>query len=172
MFSIRRAERTDAPKLSALGERLFRAAFGASNTDEDMDLYVRGAFSPKRQARELADPSAQAWLVEDDSRSEIGYAMVRLGAPDEEVDAKNPVEVVRFYVDPTWHGRGIASALMTTCVDQARVWGCDQIWLGVWDQNARAIAFYKKNGFRIAGSQPFLLGNDRQRDYIMVRSVE
>jgi ribosomal protein S18 acetylase RimI-like enzyme len=172
MFSIRRAERTDAPTLSALGERLFRAAFGASNTDEDMELYLRSAFSPIRQARELAGPSTQAWLVEDESGAEIGYALVRLGAPDAEVDAKNPVEIVRFYVDSGWHGRGVASALMTTCVDQARVWGCDQIWLGVWDQNARAIAFYKKSGFRIVGSQPFLLGTDRQRDFIMVRAVD
>jgi diamine N-acetyltransferase len=170
-FSIRRAEPNDAQELSVLGERLFRAAFAASNADEDMQLYVRSAFSRKRQERELSDPSTQVWLVQDESDRAIGYAMVRLGAADGEVDAKNPLEIVRFYVDAAWHGRGIAAALMSTCVDQARVWGCDQIWLGVWDQNPRAIAFYKKAGFRIVGAQPFLLGNDRQRDYIMVRAV-
>jgi len=56
MFSIRRADRTDAGVLATLGERLFRAAFGASNTAEDMQLYVQSAFSLKRQALELSSP--------------------------------------------------------------------------------------------------------------------
>jgi ribosomal protein S18 acetylase RimI-like enzyme len=172
MFSIRRADRTDATTLSTLGERLFRTAFGASNTAEDMELYVRSAFSAKRQVLELSDPSTRAWLVDDEAGGSIGYAMVKLGAPSHDIEARNPLEIVRFYVDPGWHGRGIAAALMATCVDQGREWGCDQLWLGVWDQNPRAIAFYKKAGFRIVGSQPFQLGADRQRDYIMVRSVE
>jgi len=172
VFSIRRADRTDAEVLATLGERLFRAAFGASNIAEDMQLYVRSAFSPRRQALELSDPSASAWLVDDEAGETIGYAMVKLGAPSHDIDARNPLEIVRFYVDAAWHGQGIAAALMATCVDQAREWGCDQLWLGVWDRNPRAIAFYKKSGFRIVGSQPFQLGADRQRDFIMVRPVE
>jgi ribosomal protein S18 acetylase RimI-like enzyme len=172
MFSIRRAERADAALLSTLGERLFRAAFGASNTDEDMQLYVQSAFSAKRQERELADAATRTWLVEVESGAEIGYAMVRLGAPGADFDAKNTVENVRFYVDTAFHGRGVASALMNTCIEQAREWGCDQLWLGVWDKNARAIAFYKKSGFRVVGTQRFRLGNDRQRDFVMVRPVD
>jgi ribosomal protein S18 acetylase RimI-like enzyme len=171
MFAIRRAERDDAALLSTLGERLFRAAFGASNTNEDMELYVQSAFSEQRQGRELSDPRTRGWLIEDQSGAAMGYAMVKLGAPDAEVDAKNPIEIVRFYVDSQYHGRGVASALMRTCIEQAREWSCDQLWLGVWDKNARAIAFYKKSGFRIVGSQAFQLGTDRQRDYIMVREV-
>ena len=171
-FSIRRADRSDAEILATLGERLFRAAFGDSNTAEDMQLYVRSAFSPNRQALELTDPSTRAWLVEDASGESIGYAMVKIGAPGHDIEARNPLEIVRFYVDSAWHGQGIAAALMATCVEQARDWGCDQLWLGVWDQNPRAIAFYKKGGFRIVGSQPFQLGADRQRDFIMVRPVD
>jgi ribosomal protein S18 acetylase RimI-like enzyme len=172
MFSIRRAEKNDADVLATLGERLFRAAFGASNTAEDMQLYVQFAFSVKRQSLELSNPSIGTWLVEDRVGDSIGYAMVKLGAPSHDIEARNPLEIVRFYVDAAWHGQGIAAALMATCVDQARDWGCDQLWLGVWDQNPRAIAFYKKSGFRIVGSQPFQLGADRQRDFIMVRPVD
>lgn len=172
MFSIRRAHRSDSEVLASLGERLFRAAFGASNTAEDMQLYVRSAFSAKRQALELSNPATRAWLVDDESGEAIGYAMVKLGAPSHEIEARNPLEIVRFYVNAAWHGHGIAAALMATCVDQAREWGCDQLWLGVWDRNPRAIAFYKKSGFRIVGTQPFQLGNDRQRDFIMTRPVE
>jgi ribosomal protein S18 acetylase RimI-like enzyme len=171
LFSIRRATRDDAATLSALAERLFRAAFGPSNTEEDIELYLRSAFSEKRQSRELADPSTRVWLMDDETGAQIGYAMVRLGHPEVEIEAKNPVEIVRFYVDPAWHGRGLASALMSACIDQAREWGCDRLWLGVWDQNPRAIAFYKKSGFQIVGSQAFVLGKDRQRDFVMVRDV-
>src|SRR5262245_55789845 len=114
MFSIRIAERNDAQVLATLGERLFRAAFGASNTAEDMQLYVQSAFSAKRQALELSDPSTRTWLVEDETGETVGYAMVKLGAPSHDIEARNPLEIVRFYVDAAWHGHGIAAELMAT----------------------------------------------------------
>jgi ribosomal protein S18 acetylase RimI-like enzyme len=171
MFSVRRADTADASVLATLGKRLFREAFGSANTAEDMRFYLRSAFSTKRQARELAAPSTRAWLAEDDAQTAIGYAMLRQGPPETTPEVRNAVEIVRFYVDAAWHGRGVAAALMMACVDQAREWECDGLWLGVWDQNARAIAFYQKAGFRIAGTQPFQLGEDRQRDFIMVRPL-
>jgi ribosomal protein S18 acetylase RimI-like enzyme len=74
---------------------------------------------------------------------------------------------VRIYADREWHGRGVAAALMRACVAQARDWRCDVVWLGVWEDNPRAIAFYEKTGFRAVGRQTFLLGSDVQHDLVM-----
>jgi ribosomal protein S18 acetylase RimI-like enzyme len=81
--------------------------------------------------------------------------------------ARHPAEVQRIYADRAWHGRGVGSALLTACVEQSRAWGCDVLWLGVWEQNPRGIAFYEKWGFRRVGEQRFLVGTDSQRDHVM-----
>src|SRR5436305_271799 len=78
-----------------------------------------------------------------------------------------PVELARFYVAHAWHGRGIAQALMDAVKNAAEVLGGKTLWLGVWERNARAIAFYEKCGFRTVGSHPFLVGSDLQTDLVM-----
>jgi GNAT superfamily N-acetyltransferase len=75
--------------------------------------------------------------------------------------------VQRIYADRSWHGRGVGSALLQACVEQSRAWGCDVLWLGVWERNPRGIAFYEKWGFRRVGEQRFLVGTDSQRDHVM-----
>ena len=60
---------------------------------------------------------------------------------------------------------------MARCLDDAARWGGDALWLSVWQENARGIAFYRKCGFEVAGTQPFVVGEDVQRDWIMWRPV-
>ncbi len=45
--------------------------------------------------------------------------------------------------------------------------GRSSLWLSVFSGNERAISFYRKCGFRIAGVQDFLVGTDCQSDYLM-----
>jgi ribosomal protein S18 acetylase RimI-like enzyme len=61
---------------------------------------------------------------------------------------------------------------MDACLQQARAWESELVWLGVWEVNARAIAFYQKHGFRSVGSQTFLLGRDVQNDLVMARRLD
>jgi len=82
-----------------------------------------------------------------------------------------PLEIVRFYVDRPWHGRGVAQQLMEAAVNTARAAGARTLWLGVWERNPRAIAFYRKCGFQDVGTQTFVLGADHQRDLVLTRSV-
>ena len=106
-------------------------------------------------------------IAEDPAGSPIGYAMLRRGALGPGINASDPAEIERIYADRDWHGRGVGPLLMRVCLSQARDWKCDVIWLGVWEKNPRAIAFYEKNGFRAVGRQTFLLGRDVQHDLVM-----
>ena len=78
----------------------------------------------------------------------------------------------RFYVDKPWHGQGLARSLMDAAEKAARARGAREFWLGVWERNERAQAFYRKCGFRKVGTQIFVVGTDPQTDNVMLREFE
>jgi ribosomal protein S18 acetylase RimI-like enzyme len=157
---IRLAVLEDASVLAELAERTFRDAFAAQNTPEDVDAYIGRVYGEELQRRELVDPLITT-IVAEISGSMIGFVQIKHGEGD--------MEVARLYVDRRFHGQGIAQQLMDAVIDTARETATSTVWLGVWEHNPRAIAFYEKCGFRITGSHPFLLGSDLQTDYVMVR---
>ena len=169
--SVRRATSSDNVLLAELGTETFRDAFGAHNTAEDMALYVAKSFSPVLQAMELVDPFV-AFLVAEAEEGPVGYAKLRRGASPESVRSSRPVEIARFYARSKWIGRGVGRALMEAVLREARGYGHDVIWLGVWERNERAITFYRKWAFVEVGSQRFELGNDLQTDLVMTRAVD
>lgn len=171
-MTIRRATLADAPALATLAERTFRDAFEADNTADDMDAHCRQSYAPAIQAREIADPAIDTVVAVTDEGTLAGYAMVRASTPPGAVTGEAPVELWRIYVDRAHHGRGVAQALMAACLDAARARGGATIWLGVWERNPRAQAFYRKIGFVDVGAHVFQLGSDPQTDRIMVRGVE
>jgi GNAT superfamily N-acetyltransferase len=165
---VRRADsnEADARLLAALGARLFEDAFGAMNDPDDVRLFLARTYSPELQLAELGEANRATWFAEM-NHEPVGYTIARRGSESPHVVARHPAEVLRIYADRAWHGRGVGGALMNACVEQARAWGCDVLWLGVWEQNARGIAFYEKWGFRRVGEQRFLVGTDSQRDHVM-----
>lgn len=171
-MNIRRATTDDAATLAELGRRTFVDAFGADNHPDDLALYLARTYGEPQQQRELADPDILTLVAEDDGRAIAFVQLRRGGEPPPGVDGPAPVEIARFYVDRAFHGRGVAQALMRAACDAAVTHlGGATIWLGVWERNPRAIAFYGKCGFVDAGSHLFLLGNDLQTDRLMVRSA-
>ena len=118
-------------------------------------------YGAEQQVREIGDPAIVTLLVEEEGAL-IGFAQLKLGAS---------IEIARFYVDGRWQGRGVAQELMRAAEDEARNRGIATIWLGVWERNARAIAFYAKCGFAVTGSHPFLLGSDLQTDLEMTKTL-
>ena len=163
---IRAATIDDAVALSCFARDAFHDTFAADNAPSDMEAYLREAFSPERQAAELADPH-RCCLLATLGGDLVGYASLMQDAANPAVVAAHPVELERFYVARAWHGRGLADLLMQTAVGQARAWGTDVVWLGVWERNARAIRFYEKQGYETVGAQTFRLGSDLQRDCVM-----
>jgi diamine N-acetyltransferase len=167
---VRYGREHDANALAELAARTFQEAFAAANRPEDMALHIARAYGPAEQLRELRDPSVTTLLVHVDGQL-AGYAQLRLGGAPACVTGGSPVELWRFYVASAWHGRGVAQALMAQVVDEVRRRGGQTVWLGVWEQNDRAKAFYRKSGFVDVGSQIFMVGSDAQTDRILVRAV-
>ncbi len=97
----------------------------------------------------------------------IGFSQLRPPHAHASVVAARPAELNRLYVVAEWHGRGVARELMQDALDTAAREGCDVLWLGVWEHNPKAMAFYRKFGLEIVGTHAFMLGQDRQRDLVM-----
>lgn len=168
--TIRLARPADAAALAELAARTFREAFGADNRPEDLALHLATAYGPAQQTRELADPTILT-LVADEGGVLVAFAQLRRGAPPASVVGADPIELWRFYVAADWHGRGLAQQLMARVVDAARGAGAATLWLGVWERNPRAIAFYLKAGYSEVGTHLFVVGTDPQTDRIMTRSL-
>lgn len=170
MITIRPATVSDADFLARLAARTFSEAFGADNRPEDLALHLATAYGVERQAAELRDPAVTTLFAETDG-SVAAFAQLRRGSSPPCIEAHRPIELWRFYVDRPWHGRGVAQEMMQAVIDAAITGGHDVLWLGVWDRNPRAQAFYRKSGFDDVGSQPFVVGTDEQNDRVMVRPL-
>jgi diamine N-acetyltransferase len=168
---IRRAEEDDAPALSALAEKTFRDAFADSNTTANMQLHCSANYGQALQLAEIRDSSLETWVVDSDSRL-AAYVQLRLEATSPMISGERPVEIERFYVDALHHGAGLAHQLMAHVVARAEAAGSTVLWLGVWERNARAQAFYRKWRFDVAAEHIFMVGKDPQRDLVMRRDVQ
>ena len=170
-FRVRRAIAADAARLADVGAKLFAQTFAARNTVDDMADYLAHAFGEEQQRRELSEARNLVWLAEDENATPIGYAHVKLDSATAGLRSDKPAELARIYADERWHGRGVGAELLRACVDGASHAGASALWLGVWKENPRGIAFYRKSGFRVIGEQTFLLGSDPQHDWVMVRDL-
>jgi GNAT superfamily N-acetyltransferase len=169
-LSIRRGTPADAAALARFAARTFEETFGPDNDPAHLAEHLATAYGEPQQQRELSDPDCITLLIE--SGGELaGYAQVRRRAAPPCV-AEAPVELARFYLDRPWQGRGLAQRLMAAVGESAVELGGGNIWLGVWERNPRAIAFYVKCGFSDAGSTDFFVGADRQTDRVLVAEVD
>jgi ribosomal protein S18 acetylase RimI-like enzyme len=169
-MTIRRATLEDAGALTAFGRRVFAATFGSDNTPADLQSYLDHSYSDSRQPEELADPRLETLLAEVDATL-AAFAQLREGPAGDGVNGLDSIELWRFYVDPRWHGQGLARDLMEAVEAAARDRGARTMWLGVWERNLRAQAFYRKHGFIVVGTQTFQLGSDAQRDLVMAKGL-
>jgi ribosomal protein S18 acetylase RimI-like enzyme len=166
VHAIRPACGADAAALAVLAERTFRATFAAGTSPEHMERHCECSYGAPLQAAQIADPGVRILLAHRGAEL-LGFAQLRLDGPAPECAAGAAAEIQRLYVDPPWHGRGIAPALMRSLLELATQAHAARVWLGVWEHNPRAIAFYSKFGFRVVGVHDFDLGGDLQHDLVM-----
>jgi len=167
---IRIGVEADAPTLAAFAAHTFEDTFGPHNRPEDMQAHVKKAFGITQQTQELLNPDMVTLLAYHDATL-IAFAQVQRKDPPAGILVDGPIELHRFYVDRPAHGKGVAQRLMLAVHTAARAFEGRNLWLGVWEHNPRAIAFYTKAGFVDRGSHDFFVGADRQTDRVLVASL-
>ncbi len=161
--TIRAAGPVDAPLLSELGVRTFRDNYSEFNDPDDLESHIAEKLSVDYFRRALAGKQHHFYLLFVDEQA-AGFTQLTVPA---HTYGRASLEVHRFYVLQEYQGRRLGTTLMRQCITFARENGYRSLWLGVWKENSRAIAFYRKMGFRITGEHIFQLGSDAQKDWVM-----
>jgi len=162
---------SDADALLELSLSTFLDFFGPPvNEQNNIDAYTSVAFTPEKVLSELNNPDSQFYFAKDGDEF-AGYIKLNYNAAQNEFKDPQAVEVERIYVARAHHKKQIGSQLINFAIDIALDKKLDYIWLGVWEHNHRAIAFYERNGFQIFSKHDFVLGDDVQMDLLMKRGL-
>lgn len=162
IISLREVGNRDLELLQKISRETFQESFSDQNTEENMRHYLENSLSLEKLTEEFNNPDS-AFYIPYLNGEYVGYLKLNF--------ENDNVEIERIYVYKPFHGKGIGQQLLDKALDIAREKNVSQIWLGVWEHNARAIAFYTKNGFEAFDHHIFLLGDDKQTDILMRRQL-
>lgn len=165
-FTIRRVGTGEADALAALSRRTFLETFAADNDPGNLAAYIDLAFDPHTIEEQLRTRGSEFYFAGADD-TPLGYLKLNTGAAQTDSVPGKTLEIERIYLAGEAQGRGLGNALLEFALERARALGCEAVWLGVWERNHRAIAFYTKRGFVPFGTHAFVIGDDRQTDILM-----
>lgn len=165
-IEIKKITINDIEQLQKIGRQTFYETFSAENTEENMEKYLKDRFSIEKLTSELRDNNTEFYFASLDNKV-IGYLKLNFEQSQTELKDDKAVEIERIYVLKDFHGKNVGQLLFDKAIQIATQKSADYVWLGVWEENSRAINFYKKNGFVEFDKHIFKLGNDEQTDIMM-----
>jgi ribosomal protein S18 acetylase RimI-like enzyme len=170
MITIQRVTISEADTLLTFSKKTFYEFFDHLNEAANMEAYSSVAFTLQRVLDELSNPNSDFYFAMLDGEV-AGYLKLNYADAQTEFKDTNALEVERIYVSGEHHGKRIGKQLMDFALDIARDKQLEYVWLGVWEHNSKAMAFYERYGFQVFSSHPFLLGDDLQTDLLMRKSL-
>lgn len=169
-ISVSKAGAADWQTIQELGRATFFETFAAGNTAADMAKYLEETFNDAKVQAELQEPDSLFYIAWDD-KVQVGYLKVNTGTAQTELQDDNSLEIERIYVKSSYHGKKVGQILYEKALEVARNQQKTYIWLGVWEENPRAIRFYEKNGFIAFDKHIFKVGDDEQIDIMMKKEL-
>lgn len=165
-ISIRKTGVGDKVELQKISRQTFVETFSQSNTKEDMDRYLQENLNLEVLEAEIRNELSFFYFAIADNDI-IGYLKLNTGNAQTELNDNQSIEIERIYVLKDYHGQKIGQLLYEKAIEVAHKISAQYIWLGVWENNFKAIRFYKRNGFIEFDKHIFKLGNDEQTDIMM-----
>lgn len=165
-IEVKKVTLNEIDRLQRIGRQTFQETFSESNSEENMKNYLENGFSTEKLTSELNDRNSEFYFATLDNEV-IGYLKLNFGESQTELKDNKALEIERIYVSKEFHGKNVGQILYDKAIQIANQKNADYVWLGVWEENQRAIRFYKKNGFVEFDKHIFKLGNDEQTDIMM-----
>jgi diamine N-acetyltransferase len=158
----------DLHRIQDISYETFNETFKDQNSPENMNAYLEKAFNLDQLEKELSTISSQFFFVY--FHDEVaGYLKVNINDAQTEKMGSDSLEIERIYIKNTFQKHGLGKVLLNKAIEVAEERNKNKIWLGVWEKNENAIAFYKKMGFVQTGAHAFYMGDEKQTDFIMTK---
>ncbi len=170
-IAIKQVTINDLSTLQRIGRQTFAETFSSSNSEENMTKYLEEGFSPEKLISELNSEGSQFYFALLNNEA-IGYLKLNTGQSQTELRDETAVEIERIYVLSAYHGKKVGQLLYDKAIEVAKRSGAEYVWLGVWEENPRAIRFYEKNGFVAFDKHIFKLGEEEQTDLMMKKILK
>lgn len=168
--NLRKCTLEDSHKLQEIGYETFKETFKHQNSPENMEAYLEKAFNLEQVEKELFNTSSHFFFVYVDNEI-AGYLKVNIDDAQSEEMGNESLEIERIYIKNKFQKHGLGKCLYNKAIDMAIEYKKKKVWLGVWEKNENALAFYKKMGFVQTGAHSFYMGDEEQVDFIMVKTL-
>ena len=168
---INKASAEDVEIVQSLGTQTFSETFAEDNTEEAMNKYLEESFNTEKIKSELNNPDSHFYIAWEEDNP-VGYLKVNTGNAQTELQDDASLEIERIYVKKSHHGKKVGQLLYDQALETARQLSKSYLWLGVWEENLRALNFYKKNGFVEFDKHIFRLGEEEQTDLMMKKILD
>ncbi|WP_054860412.1 GNAT family N-acetyltransferase [Gracilibacillus sp. JCM 18860] len=169
-INVKKCTKEELPTLQKISIETFRETFESQNSSENLDAYLKRAFHSKQLEMELSNEFSEFFFVYLNSEM-VGYLKINIGNAQSEKMGDESLEIERIYVKNKYQKHGIGKILLNTAIEFALERDKKEIWLGVWEKNENAIAFYKKMDFVQTGVHSFYVGEEEQTDLIMTKAI-
>lgn len=171
MVALRQISVNDVKMLAELSQKTFTETFAKDNTPEDLAKYIAENLTEDILLEKLSNKNSFFYVIEEENRP-VGFLKLNINDAQTEKRGKDTLEIERIYLLQETKRKGYGKQLLLEAIKKAKLENKQQVWLGVWENNFPAKAFYKKQGFKKVGSHTFVLGNDAQTDEIMALDLE
>lgn len=166
LFVIEKVNESEVEELQSISRQTFYETYHKMNSKENMDKYLNENLSISTLEKELKNPNSEFYIIKDLDKN-IGYLKLNMGPAQTDIKDASALEIERIYVIKEYQGKKAGQQLYEKTIQLAKEKMLKYIWLGVWQENSKAIQFYVKNGFEIFDQHVFKLGDEEQTDFLM-----
>ena len=167
---IRKVEIADVEVLVKIAKQTFRETFAHDNTEEQLQEYFEEAYSLKTLLTELGNPESETYFIMHEEEI-AGFLKVNWGNAQTERELENAFEIQRLYVLQAYQGFGLGKQLFEFALELAENNGFSWAWLGVWEHNTKAQAFYNRYGFEKFSQHCFMVGQKVDTDWLLKKKL-
>ena len=165
----------DLELLQAFSRKTYFETFAAANTPENTPAPICRAEAGYASTKNIKNTNSKSentiafFLYLDGALA--GYLKLNEAPAQSELHDSQALEIERIYVAKEFQREGLGNYLMEQAIQTAVQRGKRYVWLGVWEKNEKALHFYQKHGFYRIGEHAFVMGDDRQTDYLMRKDL-
>lgn len=169
-MAIKQCTLADLEELGEISVTTYYDTFAPFNTEENTRIYLEEAYNLPKLTRELENPQSAFYFLQENDQT-VGYIKLNWGEAQTEAIAPEGLEIERIYIKKEHKRRGYGKTLLLFAQETAKELQKKSIWLGVWEFNDNALAFYQTMGFERVGSHSFFMGDDEQTDFLMLKEL-